>query len=106
MLVYIRLLAYYLGLLLALPPRLLANLLSMSNLGAWCAGKNIEDSGLNCDGKRHVGGRRFVYSVPGIRVASLGWLSIEMMRMKRRARLYEGNNGQRKAIATPKDTET
>lgn len=66
------LLAHYFRLLLTLPLMLLAGFLSMSDLSAWCAGKDVEDDRLECDGKRHVGGRRFVYSSPGIRVASFG----------------------------------
>jgi hypothetical protein len=67
------LLSHYSGLLLTLPLMLLASFLSMSDLSAWCAGKNVEDDRLKCDGERHVGGRRFVYSFPGIRVA---WLDL------------------------------
>jgi hypothetical protein len=63
---------------------LLASFLSMSDLSAWCAGKNVKDDRLKCDGERHVGDRRFVYSIPGIRVAWLDWLTMGMILAKTR----------------------
>jgi hypothetical protein len=68
----------------------------MSYLSAWCAGENVEDDRLKCDGERHVGGRRFVYNIPGIRVAWIDWLTIEMMVVRRRGQLSEEQLGTNK----------